>query len=107
MKIFLTDEEGHEHALDALEGWRVMEIVRDHGFGIIAECGGACACGTCQVEIAPEWLNRLYPPRDDEQAQLDENYAAPNERLSCQLIFTPELNGLRLRLSRVAMVKAA
>lgn len=107
MKIFLVDEQGVEHRLDAIEGWRVMEIVRDHGFGIIAECGGACACGTCQVAVEPEWLDKLHPPRDDEQDQLDDNYAGPSERLSCQLIFTPELDGLRLRLSRVALVKAA
>ncbi|MGB5092146.1 MAG: hypothetical protein WBN97_02385 [Parvibaculum sp.] len=29
------------------------------------------------MEIASEWLDRLYPPRDDEQAQLDENDAGP------------------------------
>ena len=47
MKIFLTDLEGVRHEVDAVAGWRVMEIIRDHGFPIKAECGGACSCATC------------------------------------------------------------
>ncbi len=29
MKLFVTDQEGGEHELEALEGWRVMEVIRD------------------------------------------------------------------------------
>ncbi len=29
MKINVTDIEGAHHELDALPGWRVMEIIRD------------------------------------------------------------------------------
>lgn len=107
MYIFVIDGEGREHRLEALEGWRVMEIVRDHGFPIIAECGGACACGTCQVEVAPGWTAKLHPPREDELDMLDRNYAGAASRLSCQLIFTPELDGLRLRIADVALRDAA
>lgn len=107
MHIYLTDGEGREHKLDALEGWRVMEIVRDHGFPIIAECGGACACGTCQVEVDPEWASRLHDPQEDELDMLDQNYGGPWSRLSCQLIFTAELDGLRLRIADVALKDAA
>ena len=47
MYIHVVDHDGKEHALQALEGWRVMEIIRDWGIGVKAECGGACACATC------------------------------------------------------------
>ena len=30
MKINVTDREGQNHCLDAVEGWRLMEIIRDH-----------------------------------------------------------------------------
>ncbi|MDO8288973.1 MAG: 2Fe-2S iron-sulfur cluster-binding protein [Parvibaculum sp.] len=107
MKINLIGADGTEQQLDAVEGWRVMEIIRDHGFPIIAECGGACACGTCQVEVDPTWQAKLHQPREDELDMLDQNYANEWSRLSCQLIFTPELDGLRLRISEVALADAA
>ena len=107
MHIILTDEKGVEHKLDALEGWRVMEIIRDHGFPIIAECGGACACGTCQVEVDPEWADKLHEPLDDELDMLDQNYGGEWSRLSCQIIMNEELDGLRVRLADIAVRKAA
>jgi len=35
--LFVVDHDGREHVLPALEGWRVMEIIRDWGVGIKAE----------------------------------------------------------------------
>ncbi|MGK2739262.1 2Fe-2S iron-sulfur cluster-binding protein [Tepidicaulis sp. LMO-SS28] len=98
MKIIVADRDGAEQAIDAVEGWRVMEIIRAHGFGLEAECGGAAVCGTCQVHVDPAWAGKLHEPREDELERLDENFAEPDERLSCQLIFTEELDGLRLIL---------
>ena len=48
-----------------------MELIRLHGLPIEAICGGACACATCHVHVAPEWAERLHPARDDEEAMLD------------------------------------
>lgn len=59
MHIVVKDHQGVEHTLEALEGWRVMEVIRDWGVGIKAECGGACACATCHVYVDPAWLNAL------------------------------------------------
>lgn len=67
MKIYVTDLEGKEHALDAIEGWRVMEIIRDHGLPIKAECGGCCACATCHVYVHEDWKDKLVEMRDDEE----------------------------------------
>ena len=66
MRLFVTDHAGVDHELEALEGWRVMEVIRDWGVGIKAECGGACACATCHVYVDPEWLDRLVPQIDKE-----------------------------------------
>ena len=107
MRIILVDGKGREHELEAVEGWRVMEIIRDYGFPIVAECGGACACGTCQVEVDPEWAAKLHAPREDELDQLDQNYGGEWSRLSCQLIMSEELDGLRPRLSDIAIREAA
>jgi 2Fe-2S ferredoxin len=100
MKIYVTDLDGVEHALDAVEGWRVMEIIREHGLPIKAECGGACACATCHVYVDEDWLGKLSPMRDDEEDMLDMAFdLEDNSRLSCQLIMSEDLDGLRLRLA--------
>lgn len=99
-KIYVTDREGKEHILQALEGWRVMEIIRDHGLAIKAECGGACACATCHVYVDEEWYDSLHPANDEEIDMLDEAFdVEDNSRLSCQVLFTPELNGIKLKLA--------
>ena len=71
MKIKVTDRTGETHDLDAIEGWRVMEIIRDHGLAIKAECGGACACATCHVYVSADWVDRLPAAGDEEIDMLD------------------------------------
>jgi 2Fe-2S ferredoxin len=98
--LFVTDYEGIEHKLDGLEGWRAMEVIRDYGLPIKAECGGACACATCHVYVAPEWLGKLVPPNADETMMLDDAMAVEeNSRLSCQIILDESLEGLKLTLA--------
>ena len=100
MKIIVTDQDGSTHELDAIEGWRIMEIIKDHGLPIKAECGGCASCATCHVYVDEEWLPRLFPMREDEQDLLD---TAPdvqeNSRLSCQILMSEELNGLKVTLA--------
>ena len=97
--IKVRDQKGGFHTLDAIEGWRVMEILRDHGMGIEGLCGGACACASCHVRVAPEWIHRIHPKRDDEEEILDEvAVLSENSRLSCQIIYGAELDGLELEL---------
>ena len=97
--IKVIDGNGASHILDAVEGWRVMEIIREHGFEVGGLCGGACACATCHVEVAEEWTEKLHPANDDEEAMLDQvPVLGSGSRLSCQIIFTPELDGLAVKL---------
>lgn len=103
MKIYVTDLEGEEHALDAVEGWRVMEIIRDHGLPIKAECGGACACATCHVYVDEAWQGKVQPMNEEEEYMLDEAFELEdNSRLSCQLIMSAELDGLKVTLAPAA-----
>lgn len=100
LKIYVTDQDGKEHTLDAIEGWRVMEIIRDHGLPIKAECGGACACATCHVYVDEDWEDKLAPMGDEEEEMLDDAFdVEDNSRLSCQLIMSEELNGLKVKLA--------
>ncbi len=83
--------------IDVPVGDSVMEGAIKNGVdGIVAECGGACMCGTCHVYVEPEFLPRLKPMQDDENEMLDTTACPrrPNSRLGCQLQVTKELDGL-------------
>ncbi len=84
----------HELAIDA--GYTVMEGAIDNEVpGIVAECGGACACATCHSYINEEWLKKLPPIEDMEDAMLDlAQDRRETSRLTCQIEVTSELDGL-------------
>jgi len=104
--INVIDHEGKRHELEAVEGWRIMEIIREHGLPMEGLCGGACACATCHVYVDGDWQEKLHGVRDDEDAMLDEvPGVADNLRLSCQLIYSETLDGLTVTLDR-ELVKA-
>ena len=98
--VYVTDMEGKEHALEGVEGWRLMEVIRDYKLPIKAECGGACACATCHVYVAEDWVGKLFPPRQDEIDQMDSAFNVhDNSRLSCQIILNEKLDGLKVTLA--------
>ncbi len=100
MKIRVTDQDGNTQELEGLEGWQAMEIIRDHGLPIKAECGGACCCATCHVYVDEAYLGRLHPPSLEEQDLLADAYdTKPNSRLSCQILMTEDLDGLAVTLA--------
>ncbi len=100
--IYVTDLEGKEHALEAPEGWRVMEVIRDYGLPIKAECGGACACATCHVYVDAGWMDKIPPIYDEEEYMLGEavDVVKENSRLSCQIILEEALDGLKVTLAK-------
>ena len=100
MKIVVTDQQGVVHVLEGLDGWRVMEVIRDWGLDIKAECGGSCTCATCHVYVGEAWLHRLPPISHDEDDLL---YTTPdkrsNSRLSCQILCSDDLDGLEVTIA--------
>ncbi len=96
----VEDRNGVVHELAAVEGWRLMEILRDYGIGMENTCGGALACAECHVVLDAKSAARVPPPREDELEKLDElPMLHENSRLSCQIIWSDEMNGLSLKLA--------
>lgn len=99
--VHLQSAGGAVHTLQARVGRSLMkEAVSDGVEDIAADCGGSMTCATCHVLVDEPWLGRLSVPRPDELSML-EMTAAPREagsRLSCQIVLTPGLDGLRVRL---------
>jgi ferredoxin, 2Fe-2S len=100
MNIIAKDREGKVVEVEGREGWTVMEVLRDAGLPIAAECGGACACATCHVYVENGWYEKLPQPSETEVDMLDMALAVePNSRLSCQLVCSEELDGITLTLA--------
>ena len=96
VQITFIDFAGQARTLAAPEGASVMEVAMKNNIpGIEAECGGACACATCHVYVAPEWKDRLPKSEGMEDDMLDFAFdVRPNSRLCCQIKVTADLDGL-------------
>ena len=100
-KITYIEHGGKEHIVDVPNGLTVMEGARDNSIpGIEADCGGACACSTCHVYIAPEWVEKLPAMGVMEEEMVDFAYASDpaRSRLTCQIKVTDDLDGLIVHL---------
>lgn len=96
IKITFVDAAGEARTVEAEEGATVMETALKNDIpGIEAECGGACACATCQVYVDGAWLSKVGKPEQMEEDMLDFAFdVRPESRLSCQIRVKPELDGL-------------
>lgn len=100
MRILCTDTEGKEHELAATAEWSIMEIIREGGIPILAQCGGSCACATCHVYVDPSWKEKLAEPNEEEVGMLDGAFdVTADSRLACQVIFEDRLDGLKVTLA--------
>lgn len=77
-------------------GQSVMALAVAHGVpGIDGDCGGSMACGTCHVQVHPDWWNRTGGPSEFESSLIEVAIdPGPRSRLGCQIVLTPDLDGL-------------
>ena len=99
--LTIIGRDGTEKTIEGKSGWSVMENIRDAGFDeLLALCGGCCSCATCHVHVDEAWLAALPPMGMDEDDLLDtSSHRVPNSRLSCQIEYGPELDGLRVQIA--------
>ncbi|QEH97683.1 2Fe-2S iron-sulfur cluster binding domain-containing protein [Gluconobacter thailandicus] len=96
-ELIFRQPDGTSRPVTTETGGSVMQAaIRSNIRGIEAECGGACACATCHIYIAPEYLDCVPAPRQDEEEMLDGVCAERKEgsRLSCQITVTDALDGI-------------
>ena len=76
-----------------------MEIAVNNNMDMEGACEGNMACSTCHVIVDPEWSGKLPAVAEEEEDMLDLVYGLRRtSRLGCQIIMTPELDGLIVRL---------
>ena len=101
-KIIYVDIDGARHECKVANGVSVMEGAVQNGVaGILAICGGSCACSTCHVYIDSAWAERAGAASDIEDSTLELAYERkPNSRLSCQLEVSDALDGLVVHVAQ-------
>lgn len=104
-KITYITRDGQRHEVDVDNGYTVMEgAINNDIDGIVAECGGACACATCHSYIDENWLDKLPEMTDMEDSMLDAAYERKeNSRLTCQLEVDDSLDGLIVHVAENEM----
>jgi 2Fe-2S ferredoxin len=101
-KIIFTEPGGTRREIDAPIGTTVMEAAAQNQVrGIVALCGGACACATCHVYVGQAWLAKVGRPDEMEEGMLEAAWEPrENSRLSCQIHVTADLDGLEVTVPR-------
>ena len=99
-KLFFIEHDGTRHEVEAAAGSTVMEnAIRNSINGILAECGGACACATCHVYVDDAFAEAAGRPDPMEEDMLDFAYdVRPTSRLSCQIKMSDALEGLTVHI---------
>lgn len=97
-EIVFIDSAGRETRVHAQDGETLMAVAVRSGIdGIVAQCGGALACGTCHCYIEQPHLDLLPPPSEEEATMIEfVMEPAANSRLSCQILASQVIDGMRV-----------
>lgn len=98
-KITWKIEGGNEISADVKDGLNLMEAaIANDVPNVDGDCGGCLSCATCHVFVDEAWFEKTGEVDDIEDTMLEmtDVERRDNSRLSCQLIASPELDGLVL-----------
>ena len=91
--------DGTKQTVEAKAGQSILEVAQQAGLDMEGACEASMACSTCHVIVAAVDYERLPEPSVEEEDMLDLTAGVTmTSRLGCQIIVTPEIDGLTLRL---------
>jgi 2Fe-2S ferredoxin len=99
-KITFVQPDGIACTVSVSHGLSVMEAaIQNLVAGIDVECGVACSCATCRVDIDPAWADRAGRPGDMEAEMLSAvPDLRPTSRLFCQIKMIEVFDGLTVHV---------
>ena len=100
-KLTVVNRDGDESTIEVEDGLTVMEAIRDNGFDeLLALCGGCCSCATCHIHVDADAMGNLPEMSEDEDDLLESSdHRGATSRLSCQIPFTADLDGLKVTIA--------
>ncbi|TYC57699.1 2Fe-2S iron-sulfur cluster binding domain-containing protein [Marinobacter sp. BW6] len=104
-RITFVEHNGAKHPVEIEAGKSLMEAAVENGIpGIDADCGGACACGTCHVIVDKSWVEstgEMYASEEGMLAMTPEK--TDTSRLSCQVTVSESMDGMVVHLPEFQM----
>jgi ferredoxin, 2Fe-2S len=99
-RITFIESDGREQRVEVRPGMTLMQGARNAQVdGILADCGGNCACGTCRVYIDPAFRHTVGEANELEAATIEAHEdSGCGKRLACQIVITEALDGLVVRM---------
>ncbi len=100
-EVIITTRDGEQKALPYTPGVSLMRAICEGGIDeVLALCGGVCSCATCHVHVDSPFFEQLEPVSEDEDALLSgSEHRRENSRLSCQIMMTDDLDGMRVTVA--------
>jgi len=90
--------DGVRHVLALPEGATLMSALSAATM-MRGVCGGQQSCGTCRVQLEPEWFDRVPGSEKTERRLLSVlDTPQPHHRLACQITLTQAMEGLSFDL---------
>ncbi|KMZ68917.1 2Fe-2S ferredoxin [Zostera marina] len=100
ISVTFVDKDGDETVIKVPIGMSMLEAAHENDIELEGACEGSLACSTCHVIVMDVGqYNKLEEPTDEENDMLDLAFGlTETSRLGCQVIASPELDGLRIAL---------
>ncbi|XP_031403713.1 uncharacterized protein LOC116213047 [Punica granatum] len=100
ISVTFVDKDGEEKHIKVPIGMSMLEAAHENDIELEGACEGSLACSTCHVIVMNmQYYNKLEDPTDEENDMLDLAFGLTDtSRLGCQVIATPELDGIRLAI---------
>ncbi|MHC0054634.1 2Fe-2S iron-sulfur cluster-binding protein [Actibacterium sp. D379-3] len=98
--LTVTDRDGSVRAVEMKPQGDLMLALREAGYHIRAECGGACACGTCHIYVDESSFAKLPPAAELETEMVSFLLESkPTSRLACQVKVEDTPDGMSLTIA--------
>jgi ferredoxin len=85
--------------VEAAPGQRLLDVAWAAREPLEGACEGVMACSTCHVIVDAEDFAKLPSASEEEEDLLDfASHVTRTSRLACQIMLTPELESLNVRI---------
>ncbi|MAW90900.1 MAG: 2Fe-2S ferredoxin [Altererythrobacter sp.] len=99
MKVHFNTSEGNRVDAEGEEGDTLLRVAQAAGMPLEGTCEGQMACSTCHVVVDSQWFDRIPEASEEEEDMLDLAAGVRRtSRLSCQIVLTPDLEGLTVSI---------
>jgi 2Fe-2S ferredoxin len=98
-KVIFIEKDGSKIEVEAENGLSLLEVAHKNNISLEGACEGSLACSTCHVVVDEKHYKMLEEATEDEEDMLDLAFGLTHtSRLGCQIIISPELEGLTVSI---------